>query len=81
MGFDPSLRNFGMVKGLLNIDTGKFDLKELCLSEAPTSAQKKQVRQNSKDLDDAKKHVAALIEFTKDVDLIMVEIPVGSQSA
>lgn len=81
MGFDPSFRNFGMAKGSLNLVTGDFDLQELCLSETQASANKKSVRVNSDDLERARKQSNALQDFNEGVDLMMVEIPVGSQSA
>ena len=81
MGFDPSFRNFGMAKGSLDIKSGLFSLDELSLSETAPSAKKKVVRQNSVDLIDAKYQYDALMDFADDVQMVFVEIPVGSQSA
>ena len=41
----------------------------------------KTVRKNSDDLNRARKHSEILKEILKDVDIVMVEIPVGSQTA
>lgn len=80
-GFDPALRNFGMAKGSLNLGTGDFCLLDLALSKSEASDNKKTVRKNSDDLERARKQSNALLTFMEGVDLMMVEIPVGSQSA
>lgn len=79
-GLDPALRNFGMAKGALCLDTGIFDLHQIQLSE-PKSLKMKVVRKNSDDLLRAKQQAEVTEDFLKDVDMVMVEIPVGSQSA
>lgn len=81
MGFDPSFRNFGMAKGFLDVDTGEFSLARIHLSEIETPAKSKVVRQNSLDLQVAQRSHKALHGFLEDVDMVFVEIPVGSQSA
>jgi len=83
-GLDPSLSNFGMAKGNLDFDQGfpVFDLAELFLQESKSDkANAKVVRKNSDDLNRARSLHDAMQEFTKDVDLVIVEVPVGSQSA
>jgi Holliday junction resolvasome RuvABC endonuclease subunit len=81
-GLDPSLRNFGMVKGDLDLTTGQLVLKEILLAETETdSANKKTVRKNSDDLNRAVKLQRAMKEFLADMDMACIEIPVGSQSA
>jgi Holliday junction resolvasome RuvABC endonuclease subunit len=81
-GLDPSLNNFGMVKGTLDLITGEFDLQHMALSQSETDkAAKKVVRKNSDDLRRAKTHTEALKSFLSDVSIVFVEIPVGSQSA
>ena len=81
VGFDPSLRNWGIAKGIfipgpypkLHIET-----VDVINPELPTG---KQVRQNSLDLESAKQLCAAALSAAKDAQAIFVEVPVGSQSA
>lgn len=80
-GLDPSLRNFGMVKGNLDPTTGHLELTELLLQETSTLPKNKVVRKNSEDLNRARVLYQALISFLTDVDMVFVEIPVGSQSS
>ncbi|AYA64338.1 hypothetical protein [Alteromonas sp. RKMC-009] len=79
-GLDPSLSNLGMVKG--HFDGVAFDPHELKLvqTSADKSA-KKQVRKNSQDLQRCRELHDGLHKFIEGVDLIFVEVPVGSQSA
>ena len=80
VGLDPSMANFGMVSGVLNMKTGVFDLEVLRLVETKAS-KLKQTRKNSDDLERAKQHFSALTDMVKKADLVCVEIPVGSQTA
>lgn len=79
-GIDPALRNVGLVKGTLDLDSGIFHLASLKLLQTETSKHK-QVRKNSDDLERARIAYKGIQEFLVDVDLVCVEIPVGSQSA
>lgn len=76
-GFDPSLSNFGMVKGTFD---GSFLVSEVSLVQTKPS-KIKQVRKNSCDLERARELYLAMQEFFSDVDVICVEVPHGSQSA
>lgn len=76
-GFDPSMSNFGMVKGVYQ-DSLSFSHFQLTQSE-PSKI--KTVRKNSDDLERARKLHQAMQSFFADVDVVCVEIPVGSQSA
>jgi len=79
-GIDPSLSNFGLAKGTYT--NGAFSLSDLLLQQtAPDNKNKKQVRKNSDDLCRAKLLVEATNNFLADVDIIIAEIPVGSQSS
>ena len=81
VGFDPSLRNWGIAKGIFipgpypRLHIEKVDVIN---PELPTG---KQVRQNSIDLESAKQLCAAALSAAKDAQAIFVEVPVGSQSA
>ena len=78
VGFDPSLRNWGISKGVLSPDGLQIHQVDLINPELPKG---KQVRQNSLDLESAKQLCQAAIDAAKDADAIFVEVPVGSQSA
>lgn len=79
-GFDPSMSNFGMSKGEYCTEAELLIIKELRLQKT-SSSNNKSVRKNSDDLRRAKELQAAMQSFFKDVDVVCVEIPVGSQSA
>ena len=84
MGIDPSLNNFGIFFGILDLNTGFFENPQLFLSQLPEKkSNKKSVRQNSHDLDCARFHVNNLNQFIAyhKPDVICVELPVGSQTA
>lgn len=81
VGLDPSMSNFGMVKGNYDLSTGEFELTHLKLAETKPDSKNKSVRKNSQDLKRATELCIAMHEFTKGATLICVEIPVGSQSA
>lgn len=80
-GFDPSFSNFGMVKGTLDILSGEFELTHIELTQTKPDSKNKKVRQNSKDLVRAQQLHKGMTAFMGDVDIICVEIPVGSQSS
>lgn len=78
-GLDPSLSNFGMAKGKLENSYFTLDHLQLVSTEAATN--KKQIRVNSDDLNRAKLLHSAMQQFLEGVDMVAIEIPVGSQSA
>lgn len=82
VGFDPSLNNWGLSRGVFKLSEGIDSLKIERLSviqpELPTG---KQVRQNSKDIEAAAQLTQGAFEFAKGADAIFVEVPIGSQSA
>ena len=80
-GLDPSLDNLGMAKGTLDLQSGVLSSIELQLNVTKPDNKNKQVRKNSIDLERARSHYTALTSFLEGVDLVSVEIPVGSQSA
>ena len=80
VGFDPSLRNWGIAQGTLDLDTGY--LEDLNLSVVrPKDLVGKQVRQNSKDIHIATQLCEEAFSAAKKAKVIFVEPPVGSQSA
>jgi len=47
VGLDPSLSNFGMCKGTLDLSSGNFKLTELRLQSSKPDNKNKTVRKNS----------------------------------
>lgn len=80
VGMDPSLRNWGISKGIYDLDSKQIQIEEVAVVN-PVLPTGKQVRQNSLDLESAKQLCASAIEAVKDANAIFVEVPVGSQSA
>lgn len=81
---DPALRNFGLVKGTIDVSNENFPFKiddMLLVQSESDKASKKVVRKNSDDLERARKLQRGMIDFIKDVQMVFVEVPVGSQSA
>jgi Holliday junction resolvasome RuvABC endonuclease subunit len=80
-GLDPSMSNFGMVKGNLDLTTGILTDVELLLQSTSPDSTNKTVRKNSQDLMRARELSSVLMEYMAGVEMVFVEIPVGSQSA
>ena len=80
VGMDPSLRNWGISKGTLNLATSEVSIQEVAVIN-PVLPSGKQIRQNSLDLESAKQLAQSAMEAAKDAQAIFVEVPVGSQSA
>lgn len=80
VGQDPSLRNWGLAIGHLDIDTHtlKIDFLDLTNPELPKG---KQVRQNSSDLESAYQLYKEASDASLGAQAVFVEVPVGSQSA
>lgn len=82
VGMDPSLRNFGLVKATIDLDTMQVSAYKMSLIKSENGIKKtKTVRKNSDDLDRAKHIQEAMVEACKDATFAFVEVPVGSQSA
>lgn len=85
LGIDPSLSNFGFAKVCYGVQKPPFDcptIDQLLLSEtAPKDKKIKHIRQNVWDLSRCGCHYDYLQEMLHGVDCVMVELPVGSQSA
>ncbi len=80
LGFDPSLNNWGIAAGLLDLDTRGITINYLAVTK-PVLPKGKQVRQNSKDLEAAHQLAEKALATIPDAQAIFVEVPVGSQSA
>ena len=79
-GHDPSLRNWGISKGIYDTETKKLTVYDVSVIQ-PDLPTGKQVRQNSLDLESAKQLCAGAMYSVKGAQAIFVEVPVGSQSA
>lgn len=81
VGFDPSLRNWGVAQATLTVGpTHTLVLRSVDVI-TPDLPKGKQVRQNSIDLEAAKQLCLAAIHAAQGARAIFVEVPVGSQSA
>ncbi len=83
IGVDPSLKNFGLVNATYDLDTSEIDINGMKLSTPPKAdaATKKQVRRNSDDLRRAHHQFTSLEAAAKSASIMIVEVPVGSQSS
>jgi Holliday junction resolvasome RuvABC endonuclease subunit len=79
-GIDPSLRNMGIVRMMLKLDTLETTIQEMELFETEKLSGKT-VRQNSDDLRRATELYNGMIRMTADCNLVFAEIPTGAQSA
>lgn len=80
VGFDPSLRNWGIAEAQLDLTTGILDTPKLTLIE-PKQQKGRQVRQNSTDLAIAEQLALEAHRAAQEAKVIFVEVPVGSKSA
>lgn len=80
VGFDPSLRNWGIAKGTFNKSTGVLHIPEVAVTN-PVLPTGKQTRQNSLDLETAYQLCTHAWAAAKGAQAVFVEVPVGSQSA
>lgn len=80
LGMDPSLRNWGLASGILDLETGELtDLNLTIIETEPDDT--KQVRQNSKDIAAAEYLMGHVYPIAAKAKLVFVEVPHGSQSA
>lgn len=80
VGQDPSLRNWGLAVGTLDLETKKLTVEYVDLTN-PVLPTGKQVRQNSSDLESALQLYKGAADAAIGAHAIFVEVPVGSQSA
>lgn len=80
VGYDPSLRNWGVSKGIYDTDSGRLVLNHLQVL-CPVITKNKQVRQNSMDLESAQQLNTAAASIAQGAGAVFVEVPHGSQSA
>lgn len=80
VGQDPSLRHWGIAKGVYDTVTRTLTINSVEVTE-PCLSKNKQVRQNSLDLEAAKQLCEAALVSAQTAHAVFVEVPVGSQSA
>jgi Holliday junction resolvasome RuvABC endonuclease subunit len=80
VGQDPSLRNWGLAVGTLDLETKKLTVDYVDLTN-PVLPTGKQVRQNSTDLESALQLYKGAADAAIGAHAVFVEVPVGSQSA
>lgn len=74
------MSNWGVVKGTLDLDSGYLTVNS-CHTIHPDQNKKTKLRQNSKDVLRAQQLYKANIDLLSDVDILIAELPTGSQSA
>lgn len=80
VGFDPSLRNWGIARGTYDTVSRQILIPELSVIQ-PVLPEGKQVRQNSKDVEAAYQLTVGALAVVHEAQAIFSEIPVNSQSA
>lgn len=80
VGFDPSLRNWGIAESYLDLKTGVLDTPNLSVVHIQDD-KTKQVRRNSKDLHIAEQLAKNVLLASRKAKAVFVEVPVGSKSA
>lgn len=83
VGMDPSLRNWGVVRASLDVNTMEISVENMSIiqpaKEDPLSV--KTVRKNSDDLRRSKWLYERMIDQCKGASIAIAEVPVGSQSS
>lgn len=79
-GIDPALANFGFAKATYDTETGEWECYDIKLQSSGKGTNKT-VRQNSDDLRRAMEQSEALLDWIDDANVVIAEIPGGSQSA
>lgn len=80
VSLDISMSNLGAAVAEFDTDSNQLKILQ-CETFNPEISKSKQVRQNSKDVDRGYQLFKALYHVTKMADIVVVELPVGSQSA
>lgn len=82
VGFDPSLKNWGIAEATLDLDSGCLSVPVLSvITPRDDAGTKKKVRVNSLDLEKADQLAEGAFAAASRAKVVFVEVPVGSQSA
>ncbi len=79
VGLDPSLRNLGIAKGFYDTETKKLTI-DFCITVSP-KVPKGSMRVGTRDILRVRHLLDALATHIKEADIVIAEIPIGSQSA
>ncbi len=79
-GLDPSLRNFGLARGVYDTETNELSIEHI-RTQVTEAEEGKTVRKSSDDLRCASLLVDAMHGFITTCSAVFAEIPSGSQSA
>lgn len=80
VGHDPSLRHWGIAVGTYTIETASLKIDHIAVIE-PVLSKAKQIRQNSLDVEASMQLFKEAMRYSRDVDAVFAEVPVGSQSS
>ena len=80
VGFDPSLRNWGIAVGSVPVDTGIMTVEDLRTIHTFQQPKGGQVRASTWDIQTAYTLFEGVYEVAKDADIICVEVPTGAQN-
>lgn len=80
VGFDPSLSNWGIAVGTLDVQSKDVIITSLDVVKTTVSTEKS-VRKNSIDLDRAEQLIKGAQAVLQGAQAVFVEVPVGSQTA
>jgi Holliday junction resolvasome RuvABC endonuclease subunit len=80
VGYDPSLRHWGVAVGHYDLVSKQLKVDHVEVIE-PTLPASKQVRKNSQDLEAARQLALAASAHARAAQAVFVEVPHGSQSA
>ena len=78
LSYDPSLRNWGVVKA--TYDIGLLTIQDTSIIKTKNT-KSKTVKQNQSDIQSANELYLGLVDEVKSADLICIEVPHGSQSS
>ena len=78
VGLDPSFRNWGVAVMSYSLSTGLI-LEDVDVIK--TKPQKSKLRKSVQDLNDSKTLINGVYELVEDADVVVIELPHGSQSA
>lgn len=82
VGFDPSLKNWGIAEAILDLSTGFLTTPVLSVIQPRDDTdKKKRVRKNSLDLERAEQLASGAFAAAERSKVIFVEVPHGSQSS
>lgn len=81
VGVDPSMSNFGLAVGTLDLETDELEIHGLTLVETKVGSNKKTVRVNSDDLRRASEIWRVAKPIIDKANMVFCELPVGSQNS